>query len=101
MKQTERIKEMEQRMERASATLKALTAALDHFEGEAEDFAILGDYYGSKEWKQDFEADRDGRLEEGMKRGVLSEDGLWNLLEDYRELKERLRTADFDKRPHK
>lgn len=57
MKQTERIKEMEERMERASATLKALTAALDHFEGEAEDFAILGDYYGSKEWKQDFEAD--------------------------------------------
>ena len=101
MKQTERIKEMEQRMERASAALKALTAALDHFEGEAEDFAILGDYYGSKEWKQDFEADRDGRLEEGMKRGVLSEDGLWNLLEDYRELKERLRTADLDERPHK
>jgi len=98
MKQTERIKEMELRMQRASAALKELMAALDHFEGEKEDFAKLSDYYGSKEWKQDFEADRDGQLQEDLKRGVLSEDGLWNLLEDYHELKERLRTSDSDDR---
>jgi len=64
MKQIERIKEMELRMQRASAALKELMAALDHFEGEKEDFAKLSDYYGSKEWKQDFEADRDGQLQE-------------------------------------
>lgn len=101
MKQTERIKEMEQRMDRASAALKELTFALDHFDSEAEDFAKLSDYYGSKEWKQDFDADGDGHLEEGLRRGVLSEDGLWNLLEEYRELKERMRAGNFDERPGK
>ena len=41
---------------------------------------ILAEYYGSDEWKQDFADDEAGRLPKDLKRGVLSEDGLWNLL---------------------
>lgn len=41
-------------------------------------------YYASEEWKQDFEADEAGLLPEKLPRGVLSEDGLYELLEDYR-----------------
>ncbi|MBR6344668.1 MAG: DUF4298 domain-containing protein [Lachnospiraceae bacterium] len=43
-------------------------------------------YYGSDEWKQDLADDEAGRLPKGLKRGVLSEDGIYNLLERYREL---------------
>ena len=46
-------------------------------------------YYSSDEWKQDFEYDEAGHLPKDMKRGVLSEDGIYNLLERYHELKER------------
>ena len=91
MEQIERIKEMELRMSRASAALIELSAALDKLEAEKEDFAQLGDYYGSELWKKDFDDDRTGLLPSDLKRGVLSEDGLWNLLEDYRDLKERLK----------
>jgi hypothetical protein len=34
--------------------------------------------------------DQQGRLPKDLKRGVLSEDGIWNLLEDYRELNKRM-----------
>ena len=43
-------------------------------------------YYESPLWKADFAADEDGRFPAGMKRGVLSEDGVYDLLEQYGEL---------------
>ncbi|MBR4716414.1 MAG: DUF4298 domain-containing protein, partial [Bacteroidales bacterium] len=46
--------------------------------------------YGSEEWKQDFAADEVGRLPKEMKRGVLSEDAVWNLLEGRDEVESRL-----------
>lgn len=40
----------------------------------------LMDYYFGGQWLQDYQADERGELPEGLKRGVLSEDGVWNLL---------------------
>ena len=77
-------------MNRASVAVMELSAALDKFEAVKDDVEKLNAYYGSSEWKKDYDDDRDGRLPEGLRRGVLSEDGLWNLLSDYRELKTRL-----------
>lgn len=91
MEQTERIKEMEQKMNRASMAVMGLSAALDQFEAAKNDIDTLNTYYGSSEWKEDFDADQQNLLPKDLKRGVLSEDGLWNLLEDYRELKKRLK----------
>ena len=44
-----------------------------------EALRILAEYYTSDEWKQDFADDEAGRLPKDLKRGVLSEDGIWNL----------------------
>ena len=41
--------------------------------------AELEGYYGSEEWKKDFEDDEKGLLPKELKRGVLSEDGIYNL----------------------
>lgn len=41
--------------------------------------ARLTEYYGGPLWRADFEMDGQGLLPEGLKRGVLSEDGVWNL----------------------
>lgn len=91
MEQTERIKEMELRMDRASAAVMEFSAALDKFEAIKDDIARLDAYYGSSYWHRDFDDDQAGLLPEGLRRGVLSEDGLWNLLSDYRELTSRLK----------
>ena len=88
--QTERIRQMELRMERAAKAVMELSAALENYEAVQEDIAALERYYGSEAWKQDYADDEAGLLPADLKRGVLSEDGIWNLLEDVRELNDGL-----------
>ena len=88
--QTERIRQMELRMERAAKAVMELSAALENYEAVQEDIAALERYYGSEAWKQDFADDEAGLLPADLKCGVLSEDGIWNLLEDVRELNDGL-----------
>ncbi len=85
--QIERIKWMEQRFDKALAAIKDKSA--DSLKAIKEDVAELSKYYGSELWKLDFAADEAGRFPSGFKRGVLSEDGIWNLLSDYRELQKK------------
>ena len=94
MEQTKRIRQMEQRFERASQAAAQLTAALDQYEAVQDDIRQLSQYYSSNEWKHDFAADEAGLLPHDLKRGVLSEDGIWNLLSDIRELEERMKDED-------
>ncbi len=82
---------MEQHLVRAASALKRLSSALDKYEEAKADIAALARYYGSDDWKQDFADDEAGRLPKNLKRGVLSEDGIWNLLEEHRELQERMK----------
>lgn len=90
MEQKERIRQMELRLDQASAAVMELSAALDKYEVAQEAISILDEYYGSDEWKQDFADDEAGLLPADLKRGVLSEDGIWNLLTDSRELNIRM-----------
>ena len=40
----------------------------------------LREYYENGQWLRDYEADERGELPSNLKRGVLSQDGLWDLL---------------------
>ena len=82
--QLERIKRMEQCFDKALAAMKDGSA--DSLKAIEEDVAELSKYYGSDLWKQDFAADEAGQLPPDLKRGVLSEDGIWNLLTEYGEI---------------
>jgi hypothetical protein len=90
MEQIERIQQMEQMLDKATAAVNGLSAALDNYDEAREAIRALDEYYGSEAWKDDFHADEEGLLPAGLKRGVLSEDGAWNLLADNRELIVRL-----------
>ena len=81
---------MEQHLDRASQAVMQLSAALDNYVAARQAIQELSAYYGSEEWKQDYADDEAGRLPQDLKRGVLSEDGIWNLLTDSRELNARL-----------
>ena len=81
---------MEKRMRRAGKILKSMEYALDEWDMMCSDLKILNKYLGSEEWKADLKADEDGLLPESLRRGVLSEDGIWNLLVDHRVLMQRL-----------
>ena len=91
MTQIERIRRMEQLLDKVSAAVTELSISLEKYDEIREDIATLSEYYGSKEWKQDYADDEAGLLPPDLKRGILSEDGLWNVLTDCREMEKRLK----------
>ena len=93
--QLARIRLMERHLNRATAAVKRLEAAFDKWEDAQEAIAALEEYYGSDLGKQDLADDEAGRLPADIKRGVLSEDGIWNILTDARDLTARLKKGRF------
>ena len=80
MNQLERIRHMEQLLDFVIEARKKQTINQELKERIQEAIGILSDYYSSKKWKQDFTDDEAGLLPKDLKRGVLSEDGIWNVL---------------------
>jgi hypothetical protein len=76
-----RILAMEERFDRVSEALASLKEAADAFERCKPDIEALEAYQSSGQWLADYEYDEAGELP-GFKRGVLSQDGLYELLSD-------------------
>lgn len=77
----ERIQEMEVILDRATKVMDELESKLAEFETIQTDIKKLEKYYTGKAWKSDYKLDEEGKLPKDLKRGVLSEDGIDNLLE--------------------
>lgn len=93
MKQIERIEKMEQYLNESEQAVRALSDALERYEKVQSSLKKLSDYYGSTLWMKDYEDDEAGKLPEGLKRGVLSEDAVYDLLTDHHELVLRMSKA--------
>lgn len=94
MTRIERITHMEALLNKGTETVRRLEQALDDFAALQPDIDELQAYYDSDDWRTDFEADEAGQLPKDLKRGVLSEDGVYNLLEDYNCLKDQIRAIE-------
>ena len=80
MNQIERIEYMERLLDFVIEARKEQPIDPEKSARIQEALRILAEYYTSDEWKQDFADDESGLLPKDLKRGVLSEDGIWNLL---------------------
>ena len=90
MNQIERIAKMEEYLDASAQAVRELSEALDRYEAVQGQLKKLGDYYASPRWLKDFEDDEAGKLPPELKRGVLSEDAVFDLLADNRELTLRM-----------
>ncbi|MBQ6067220.1 MAG: DUF4298 domain-containing protein [Clostridia bacterium] len=90
MTSEERISKYEQMLDRVNAAAQQTEEALAAYDAAQKDLRALEKYYTGKAWKTDFAADEKGLLPPDLKRGVLSEDGVYNALERFRELRERI-----------
>lgn len=86
----QRIAAMEAALDRTAAAVQALDAAIDRYETIRIDIDRLTDYLDSGAWREDYEADEAGLVPQNMKRGVLSEDALFNLLGDIVAVNEKM-----------
>lgn len=82
---------MERRLEEAMAAVGQMEEALVRYEAAQEEVERLAAYLDSEEWRRDYADDEKGLLPADLKRGVLSEDGIWNLLDINRELAIKMR----------
>lgn len=87
----ERISQMEDRFDEVTRVMAALDEAVSEYADFKSEIKALQDYLESGQWKEDFEADEAGKIPAHVKRGVLSEDGLYDLLEESDRILERAR----------
>lgn len=85
--QIERIQEMEEKLDHCLAAAVKMQEALDVFEACTDDYVSLLDYYGGGQWMQDYEDDEAGKLPADLKRGVLAQDTVYDLIQDTKEIK--------------
>ena len=90
MEQIERITYMEQILDEATEAVSSLSEALEKYSAVQDKLQELAAYYSSEQWRQDFDDDSAGKIPNNLKRGVLSEDAVYNLLADATRLEEKI-----------
>ena len=85
-----RIQKMEQYMDDVSEVLKNCPESIKENKEIRLKITELENYQKSGQWFLDYECDERGELPIGLKRGILSEDMLYNLLCDVRVWKEKI-----------
>lgn len=85
MEKYEHITKMENIMVQQEETLKDMNQLLDEIDAHREEYRSLIAYYYSEQRSQDCEDDSNHLIPEDMNRGVLSEDGIFDLVGDYRD----------------
>ena len=98
-KQLQRIMYMEQLMEKVSGALELLSKAAEGYLAIQPQLEELTAYYESKLWQEDFDDDSAGKLPAQLKRGVLSEDGVYDLLCEQDRLLSELAALVKEKQP--
>ena len=87
---TARISKMEAYLDESEAAVRGLEEAAERYEAVMNKYYRLEDYYGSTKWIEVYEADEAGLLPADLKRGVLSEDAVYDLITDHNKLMARL-----------
>ena len=86
-----RVSKMESMFDDVSNVMSNLDDALEEYAGIKDKIDELNVYLESGQWQKDFEADEKGLIPKDMKRGVLSEDGLYDLLTEVNRISEQAR----------
>lgn len=81
---------MESILDKATQKMDALEKKIKEYEAFQSEIQKLEAYYTSQQWKDDYAMDEAGTFPDKLKRGVLSQDGIWNLLERNKELTRKL-----------
>lgn len=91
MHNIERIQAMEQAFDDILVAYRGLSLSLTRFSAVQPQILELFQYYGSQEFHQDLSLDEQGKLPRDLKRGVLSEDGVYDLFEALQGMVEEMR----------
>lgn len=86
LEQTAQIQKMEAYLDESYSVVREFSEVFEKFEKCQDKLKELSQYYGSEDWYRDLEDYDNGRLPKDLKCGVLSEDLIYNILMENREL---------------
>ena len=84
-----RVREMQDRYDDLTRVLAGLDEAISEYKNFIPDLEILKDYLNSGQLKTDASIDDAGQIPAEIKRGVLSEEGLFGLLQGAQKIQNR------------
>ena len=90
MNQIERIQYFEGILDELEPAIGELERALEKYYKLQDKMKELEAYYDGPLWIKDYRDDEAGKFPSDLKRGILSEDGLYNLLGDNRRILEEI-----------
>jgi hypothetical protein len=80
-----RISINEDRLDKILKSIKNLEIAVNDFNANKKNIELLNSYYESKDWLSDKDSYENKKIS-NLKAGVLSEDSVWNMNEDIKDL---------------
>ena len=86
MKQQIRIDKYEKILDKSNKIISELTILLDEYRNVQPELSALAKYYGSRTWMRDFTDYEQNKLPKNIKAGILSEDAIYNILDNNREI---------------
>ena len=92
--QIERIEKYEAMLDAVRTFLAQDNPSQDECARIAETVSALEAYYTSLAWRQDYHDEENGLFPSDLKRGVLSEDGIYNVLEAWQDLMQEQQPDD-------
>lgn len=90
MEQIERIRYMEELLDETEKVIQKLSVAIEDYEKIKDKINELVSYYESPLWMEDYRDDEKGKLPKDLKRGVLSEDAVYNLLSELKNIQDKM-----------
>ncbi len=91
MEQIERIQYYENILDEANKAISDLSKAIENYQKVNSKIKELEAYYAISAWRSDYEDDEAGKLPAELKRGVLSEDAVYDMLVKYDILNQELK----------
>lgn len=86
----ENIKLNEKSFNEVSQAIKNMSASLDDLEEQIIKYESLLNYYTSPDWKDDYNFSNTEEFPKDVPHGILSEDGFYNEIGNFRELAIRM-----------
>ncbi|MDU7163858.1 MAG: DUF4298 domain-containing protein [Anaerococcus vaginalis] len=77
-----KIKEMEEILNKNSKAVKDFRKALEKFRESQKDYRKLSAYYSSEEYMRDLDESNKGKIDPKISQGIFSEDLVYDLLGD-------------------
>lgn len=91
----ERIKINEERLDNVLLCINNINNALKEYQNNINNIKELNKYYGSRKWFDDKENYENKKIE-NIKAGILSEDTVWNMNEDLKNMMEDMKQIVID-----